>query len=173
MKTFKKFLIALFTLLLIGYLLPERIKIPVAGAGAKDWNHETFWFEPWGKSGVHKGIDIFGKIGTEVTSTTDGIVLYTGHIQYGGNVVIVLGPKWRLHYYAHLNSTETSILSFVWSGEQIGTLGDSGNAKGTPSHLHYSIVRVIPAPWKIDDSTQGYKKMYYVDPSSYLLGTKK
>jgi len=33
----------------------------VLGATPKDWNHATFWYEPWGKSGVHKGIDIFGK----------------------------------------------------------------------------------------------------------------
>ena len=40
-------------------VLPEWPQIPVAGASARDWNPRTFWFEPWGRSGVHKGIDIF------------------------------------------------------------------------------------------------------------------
>lgn len=172
MKIVKKLIIVFFAFILVGFLIPERVKIPVVGAGAQDWNHDTFWYEPWGKSGVHKGIDIFGKIGTGVTSTTDGIVLYAGQIKYGGNVVIVLGPKWRFHYFAHLQTTGTSMLSFVSSGEQIGTLGDSGNAKGKPPHLHYSIVRLIPVLWKIDSSTQGYKKMFFINPSSYLLDSE-
>ena len=100
----------------------------------------------------------------------DGIVLYAGQIQMGGNVVVVLGPKWRLHYFAHLKTIEASIFSIVSSGKLIGTVGDSGNAKGKPPHLHYSIVRLIPVPWKIDGSTQGYKKMFFINPSTYLLG---
>lgn len=141
----------------------------MVGAGIQDWNHDTFWFEPWGKSGVHKGIDIFSKKGAGVTSTTDGMVVYTGHIKYGGNIVIILGPKWRFHYFAHLDTIATSMLSPVYSGDRIGTVGDSGNAKGKPFHLHYSILRFIPVPWKIDSSTQGYKKMFFINPSSYLI----
>lgn len=170
MKISKKISTAILAPLLIGFVLPERIKIPVVGASAKDWNRESFWFEPWGTSGVHKGIDIFGKLGTGVTSTTDGIVLYTGQIRKGGNVVLILGPKWRLHYFAHLSAINTSIFNFVSSGSLIGTLGDSGNAKGKPPHLHYSISRIIPAPWKIDGSTQGYKKAFFINPSPYLGG---
>lgn len=154
----------------IGFVIPERIKIPVVGASKSDWNKKSFWFEPWGTSGVHKGIDIFGKLGTGVTSTTDGIVVYTGELQKGGKVVIVLGPKWRFHYFAHLNTVDTSAFSLVGSGDLIGTLGDSGNAKGKQPHVHYSIVRLIPAPWAIDSSSQGYKKSIFIDPGLYLGG---
>nr|WP_291505599.1 M23 family metallopeptidase [Acidovorax sp.] len=109
-------------------------------------------------------MDIFGKVGTPVLSTTDGIVLYTGEIAKGGKVVLVLGPRWRLHYFAHLDSIQT-----VASGETIGTLGATGNAQGKPPHLHYSIVRLLPAPWKADGATQGYKKAFFIDPHAYLL----
>ncbi|WXL24282.1 M23 family metallopeptidase [Ectopseudomonas mendocina] len=162
-------LLALLAVFCIGYLIPERVKIPVQGATQADWNLKSFWFEPWGASGVHKGIDIFGKLDTPVLSTTDGLVLYSGELSMGGKVVLVLGPKWRLHYYAHLNSISTSAFSLVSSGEQIATLGDSGNAKGKAPHLHYSIVRLIPAPLSADGSTQGYKKAFYLDPSAYLI----
>lgn len=151
-------------------MVPERIKIPVAGASKNDWNQQSFWFEPWGTSGVHKGIDIFADHGRPVVSTTDGMVLYTGNLAKGGNVVVVLGPKWRLHYFAHLETIDTSFLSLVLSGEAVGTVGDSGNAKGKPPHLHYSIVRLLPVPWAIDASTQGYKKAFFINPGSYLGG---
>ena len=167
----KRFIVlsAVFIILLTGYLIPETVRIPVAGATSRDWNKQTFWYEPWGTSGVHKGIDIFGKIGTDVISTTAGLVLYTGEIGKGGNVVLVLGPKWHIHYFAHLHSIGTSAFSLVTSGDKIATLGDTGNASGKPAHLHYSIVRIIPMPWKMDTSTQGYKKAFYLDPGAYLI----
>lgn len=168
MKKIRNIFLGALLVLGIGFLIPERIRIPVAGASVKDWNPQSFWFEPWGTSGVHKGIDIFGKLGTDVTSTTDGIVVYTGQIAMGGNVVLVLGPKWRFHYFAHLNAINASLFSFVKSGEVIGKLGNSGNAKGKPPHLHYSIVRLLPAPWAMDGSTQGYRKAFFINPDVYL-----
>lgn len=124
-----------------------------------------------GLSGVHKGIDIFGRLGTVVTSATAGIVLFVGSIDRGGNVAVVLGPKWRLHYYAHLDSLTTSAFRLVPPGGELGTLGDTGNARGTPLHLHYSVLRIFPVPWDIDDSTQGCWKAIYLDPDPYLCGT--
>lgn len=169
MKIARNLALGLLAVLVMGLLLPERIRIPVAGASGRDWNPKSFWFEPWGTSGVHKGIDIFGRLGTPVLSTIDGIVLYTGEIAKGGKVVLVLGPRWRLHYFAHLDSIQTGMLSPVASGETIGTLGATGNAQGKPPHLHYSIVRLLPAPWKADGATQGYKKAFFIDPHAYLL----
>lgn len=161
-------ILVLALIVLIGVIIPERRVIPVAGASESDWNENTFWFEPWGRSGVHKGIDIFGKHGTDILSTTSGLVLYTGELKMGGKVVVILGPKWRLHYFAHLATINTSIGSLTSVGEKIATLGDTGNARGKPPHLHYSIVRVFPAFWAIDKSTQGYKKAFFIDPNLYL-----
>lgn len=166
----KKALLIISSILILGFILPETKTLPVAGASARDWHPKSFWFEPWGTSGVHKGIDIFADINTPLLSTTTGLVIYQGHFAKGGNVVVVLGPKWRLHYFAHLNSFSASWFEPVKSGEMIGTVGDSGNAKGKPAHLHYSILRLIPTPWTIDSSTQGYKKAFFIDPDAYLRG---
>ena len=68
MKVLKWISIGIATLLIIGLLIPEKIMIPVQGATSKDWNHNTFWYEPWGRSGVHKGIDIFGTKNTPVVA---------------------------------------------------------------------------------------------------------
>jgi len=165
----RKVLRVLLAIFVIVLFLPEFAKIPVQGASAKDWNAKAFWFEPWGKSGVHKGIDIFGKLNTPVLSITYGVVIFTGDIAMGGKVVAVLGPKWRIHYYAHLNDDSVFIGEPVWSGKQIGLLGDTGNAKGKPPHVHYSIVTLVPYVWLADSSTQGWKKMFYLDPNDTLL----
>jgi peptidoglycan LD-endopeptidase LytH len=149
-------------------LLPEFAQIPVQGATAKDWNAQSFWYEPWGKSGVHKGIDIFGKKGTPILSTTYGVVVFKGDLPLGGRVVLALGPRWRLHYYAHLESEVVFIGKPLLIGTKIGALGDSGNAKGKPAHLHYSIVTLVPYVWHMDSSTQGWKKMFFLDPNKII-----
>ena len=85
--------------------------MPVKGATKSDYNSKSFWFYPWGESVTHKGVDIFAKKETEINSSTSGLVLYSGKISMGGMFVLVLGPKWRLHYYAHLNELKKSSLS--------------------------------------------------------------
>ena len=109
--------------------IPQSFDLPVEGMKINDFNHESYWYYPWGKSGTHKGVDIFARTGTSIHSSTRGIVLYAGQISLGGNFVIVLGPKWRLHYYAHLHEISTSSLSFVSQSTKIGTVGTSGKTR--------------------------------------------
>ena len=169
MKIKRPIATTIVVIFLIGLLLPENIVIPVKNATSKDWNHNTFWYEPWGSSVVHKGIDIFGNKGTPALSSTKGVVVFTGSLKKGGNVVAVLGPKWRIHYYAHLESISVGVGTILGSGSEIGTLGDSGNAKGKPPHIHYSIVSLIPLPWLVTGETQGWKKMFFLNPHEKLI----
>lgn len=152
-------------------LAPERPRIPVAGATQTDWNHATFWHEPWGRSGVHKGIDIFARKGTPVTAPTYGLVLFRGELALGGRVVVALGPGWLLHYFAHLDAIDSLPGQLVAAGAMLGRVGDSGNAAGRPPHLHYAVISVLPRPWRADGATQGWKKMFYLDPTDYLAGS--
>ena len=164
--TFKrKLAIAFLGILALGLCIPQRGVIPVQHATSRDWNANSFWFSPWGKSGVHKGIDIFATKGTRVISSNYGLVIYTGNIAMGGNVVAVLGPKWRIHYYAHLNSINAKTWDFAGKGDIIGSVGDSGNAAGKPPHLHYSVMSLVPYPWRVSTETQGWKKMFMLNPN--------
>lgn len=129
--------------------------IPVQNAATKDCNANSFWFAPWGKSGVHKGIDIFAKRGTPVFASTSGLVIYTGNINKGGNVVAILKPKWRIYFYAHLDTINANTFDWASRTEAIGKVGDSGNAKGKPAHLHYSVLSLAPYPWQFSTETQG------------------
>ena len=164
----RRFLLILTLIIAIGFFIPQQLRMPVAGADSVSYHPRSFWYHPWGASGTHKGVDIFARKGTAVNAATGGFVLYTGELSRGGNVVLVLGPKWRVHYYAHLQAIETERFSLVSHGERLGTVGDSGNAKGKPPHLHYSIATLIPYPWRIDDAPQGWKKMFYLDPTAYF-----
>ena len=155
-------------IVLIGMLFPQNLKMPVVGADSNDYNHETFWYEGWGTSIVHKGVDVFAKKGTRINSATWGIVLMTAERGKGGKFVVTLGPKWRLHYYAHLDEIRTKPFSFVTYESEIGTVGNTGNAITTPAHLHYGIATMIPYPWRIDDAPLGWQKMFYLNPIDYL-----
>ena len=162
----------LFLILIIGsgFVIPEQHQMPVQGATAKDWNPQSFWYYPWGRNRVHKGIDIFAKAGTPVVAPTGGFVLFTGNISMGGNVVYMIGPKWRFHYFAHLQ--ESSVRSgFVRVGQKIGSVGSTGNARGKAPHLHYSIKSLLPRIFKFNPKTiSSWDRLFYVDPGKFLLG---
>ena len=168
MRKFKKIGLVFVTILGVGLLYPQNFSMPVDGATKNSYNLKSFWYFPWGRSGTHKGVDIFARKGTAVRSTTNGLVLYTGQLKQGGNIVLVLGPKWRLHYYAHLQEITTSNFSLIANGRQVGTVGTSGNAAGKQPHLHYSLTTLIPYFWQIDAGQQGWKKMFYLNPIDFL-----
>ena len=152
-----------------GFVLPEQNIMPVKGATAKDWNEKSFWYYPWGRSGVHRGIDIFATEGTPVVASTGGFVLYSGEIAMGGNVVLMLGSKWRFHYFAHLKDSNNRRIGFVDAGQKIGSVGTSGNAVGKSPHLHYSIKSLYPQFWLYKPKLMyASQKMYYVDPDKFL-----
>lgn len=171
-KTMRRVLLALVLLISAGYLYPEHFVRPVAGMDAGSFHHKSFWYYPWGASVRHKGVDIFAPSGTPVRASTIGIVLYCGRHKRGGNMVLVLGPRWRVHHYLHLDTIAASPYHFVRRGTVLGTVGNTGNAVGKPSHLHYAITTPIPYLWQADTGIQGWKKIWYIDPTPRLLRAK-
>lgn len=164
-------LFGLLIVLTTGFLIPQNFSNPVKGSGRKDYHPKSFWYFPWGSSGTHKGVDIFAKEGTHVKSATAGIALFSGNLKKGGNVVMVLGPKWRIHYYAHLRDINVGFFDLLSAGETVGTVGTTGNAKGKQPHLHYSIFTLIPYLWRIDGAPQGWLKMFFLNPIDFLKTT--
>ena len=118
---------------------PDAVAMPVAGVRARQVA-DTFG-APRGRDRTHQGVDIFAKRGTPVTSATRGIVVRIGDYGIGGKHVWVLGPGGERHYYAHLDGWASGLHRYqvVRAGDALGTVGDTGNARGTPPHLHYGI----------------------------------
>lgn len=165
-KLIRKSLFALLLFILAGFLVPENFQLPVQGMNKSSYHPDSYWAYPWGKSITHKGVDVFAKKGTAVLAAAPGVVIFKGNNGAGGHSVLTLSPKWRIHYYAHLNEIKLDSKRFIKAGKTIGTVGDSGNAKGKPPHLHYVIVSLIPHIWKMDSGIQGYYKAIYLNPIS-------
>lgn len=119
---------------------PSSLPIPVRGVRRSDLRNS--WGAPRSGGRNHKGIDIFAPRGREILSTTPGLVVTVGHNLLGGRIVWVLGPGGHWHYYAHLEKFgDVRPGDVIREGTVVGYVGDSGNAKGTPPHLHYGIYR--------------------------------
>jgi murein DD-endopeptidase MepM/ murein hydrolase activator NlpD len=88
----------------------------------------------------HEGVDIFAPRGTPVVAATDGLVVRVGETARGGRTVWLLDPRRGISiYYAHLDTQHVSTGAIVRAGETLGTVGNTGNARTTPPHLHFGI----------------------------------
>jgi murein DD-endopeptidase MepM/ murein hydrolase activator NlpD len=76
-----------------------------------------------------------------VHSATEGIVTHVGENNLGGKVVFILGAGGRTYYYAHLDRHEEDLNAgdLVTTNTVIGYVGNTGNARATPPHLHFAI----------------------------------
>lgn len=112
---------------------------PVAGATNKSIGSFYGDSREGGKR-KHEGIDIFAKKGTPVIAPTDGLVTRVTTGRLGGNVVWMQDKKrGHSYYFAHLDKQLVIPGTQVKKGDTLGTVGNTGNARYTPSHLHFGI----------------------------------
>lgn len=118
---------------------PVSLPVPVEGVRAKQIA-DTFG-APRGTDRTHQGVDIFATRGTPIRSATRGVVVDVSDGGLGGRQVWVLGPGRERHYYAHLDDWATGLSAgqAIQAGDVLGFVGTTGNARGTPPHLHYGI----------------------------------
>ena len=89
---------------------------------------------------LHEGVDIFAPRGTPVIAPADGYISRVGNSKLGGKVVWMRDRKRRHSYYfAHLDSQMVQPGMRVSRGHVLGLVGNTGNAKYTPPHLHFGI----------------------------------
>ena len=104
------------------------------------WAFADTWGAARSNGRTHEGVDIFAPRGTPVRATTRGLVVRVGENELGGRTVTVMGPGGFNHYYAHLERyADVSAGTWVKAGDVVGFVGTSGNARGTPPHLHYGV----------------------------------
>jgi hypothetical protein len=88
----------------------------------------------------HQGVDIFAPKGTAALAAVDGVVEHVGYSTLGGKVVWLSDrERRRFFYYAHLDEFEALEGSEVKAGDVLGYVGNTGNARSTPPHLHFGI----------------------------------
>lgn len=99
------------------------------------------WQAARGTDRRHEGQDIFAARGTPILSATRGIIYKIGENNLGGQTVSVIGSGGRIYYYAHLDSYAHGIEvgDPVTTRTVLGYVGTTGNAQGTPPHLHFGV----------------------------------
>ncbi len=131
-------------------VVSRSLAFPVAG---KKGNIGDLWgARRDGGRRTHKGIDIFARRGTPVVAISNGVIVNRDHTQIGGKTLWLKSAQhpWTA-YYAHLDKQLVKEGQFVRKGQVIGTVGNTGNARTTPSHLHFGISQrkgwVNPLPY--------------------------
>lgn len=113
-------------------------RFPVGGRATftDDW-----WFPRFVPTlHLHEGTDIFAPYGTPARAPADGTLKQTVS-PVGGFSVYVTEPNGTYYYLAHLSRFEAGQVSgqAVRTGDVVGYVGDSGNARGTSPHVHFEV----------------------------------
>jgi peptidoglycan LD-endopeptidase LytH len=99
------------------------------------------FIDSWGfpRSGGrrHEGVDMFAAYGTPLRAVADGLVLRVSTNRLGGLAINLRDTSGDRYYYAHLSTALVRSGQLVHAGDVIGAVCDSGNAAGTPPHLHF------------------------------------
>jgi len=134
----------------------EKLAVPVHGVRVRQI--KDTWHAPRSGERLHQGQDIFAARGTPVRSATEGYVVRVGENNLGGKTVSVLGAGGRVYYYAHLDAYAPGLSTgdYVTTESVLGEVGTTGNAQGTPPHLHFGVYTtggaINPLPLLADKS---------------------
>src|SRR5688572_8408290 len=117
----------------------SRIKMPVDDVTRREVTDT--WGAPRSGGRTHEGQDIFAPKGTKILSATNGYVYKIGENNLGGQTVSVISSGGRVYYYAHLDAYAPGLKvgDPVTTRTLLGFVGTTGNAQGTPPHLHFGV----------------------------------
>jgi len=86
---------------------------------------------------LQKGIDVRAPLGTKVYAVWDGKVVHAGWFRGFGNLMIVDHGDQVFSLMAHLDSLQKAIGDSVRTGDEVGTVGDTGSLKG--AYLYFEL----------------------------------
>lgn len=114
----------------------------------------------------HHGVDVFGALGQPLVAVADGIVFSVGWNKVGGNRLWIVDRAGNQFYYAHLSAFSTAAVNGarVKAGQVVGFIGNTGDAEGTPYHVHFEVHPVSLLYLGYDGA---------VDPTPYLDAWKR
>ncbi|MCP3976214.1 MAG: peptidoglycan DD-metalloendopeptidase family protein [bacterium] len=125
------------------------IVLPVGGSHS----YTDSWGAPRSGGRTHQGTDIFAAKLTPVLAAADGVITRIAIGERAGRYIVIKHAGGWHTFYLHLNNdtegTDDGLLNVSPQGVEVGAkvkagdlldyVGDSGNAEGTPSHLHFEI----------------------------------
>lgn len=94
------------------------------------------WGRRWGR--MHDGLDITGKVGSNIVAAADGVVVYSGNEIGGyGNITVIAHKNGFFTVYAHAKNNYTKEGQRVYRGQVIAQIGMTGRSSGP--HLHFEV----------------------------------
>jgi murein DD-endopeptidase MepM/ murein hydrolase activator NlpD len=137
-----------------GVPLPDDI-LSVVGpfpvAGLSWWRDDWHAYRCCPYEHLHRGLDMFAARGTPVVAAADGTISQKVNGSVSGLGVEITDASGTQYFYAHLDGFATGLArgQSVRRGDVVGYVGNTGNARGTSSHLHFEIQPGgIPVPPK-------------------------
>lgn len=89
---------------------------------------------------THLGVDMFAAMGTPVAAITDGTITRRSSSTLGGLYIYFTGTDGTEYFYTHLSGyTDIPVGRQIDGGTHVGYVGNSGNARGTPPHVHFEV----------------------------------
>jgi RHS repeat-associated protein len=116
---------------------PGHLRAPVNGEG--QWGADRSGGRP------HMGLDIAGRGGeSPIYANLGGTVTYAGRRtdrqgKAYGNLITIDHGGGLVTRYGHNDSNGVSVGQEVEAGQQIGIVGNTGNAATTPAHVHFEV----------------------------------
>jgi len=91
--------------------------------------------------GWHHGDDIFAALGAPILAVEHGTVFSVGWNKVGGWRLWLRDDRGNEFYYAHLSAYSPLAVNgaIVSAGDVLGFVGNTGDAEGTPYHLHFEV----------------------------------
>ena len=96
----------------------------------------------------HRGIDIAGNTGDNVSASDNGKVISTGYDGRSGNNIEIDHGRGYVTFYAHLSKIGVSVGQTVAKGQCIGKVGNTGHTTGPHLHFEIRINNVLVNPLK-------------------------
>lgn len=125
----------------------------------------------------HMGSDIFAPVGRPVLAAADGVVTVATFTPKGGPgaKVAIYHGRGVYTYYLHMSAVYCAEGQRVRAGDVIAAVGATGNAVGTPPHLHFEIDVAVETqdkpPWFVayaNDPWPGVSSLRSVEPLAYV-----
>ncbi len=114
---------------------------PFAFPAAGPHSFSNDWHQPrGGGTRQHMGCDIMASMGTPAVACVNGTITV---VTEGGNagkyLRLTMEGSSTFFYYMHMQDITVSVGQKVQAGQLVGHVGDTGNARGGPAHIHFEV----------------------------------
>ena len=96
------------------------------------------WGDPRPGGRRHQGTDIMAAYGLPVVAVLSGVI-QTNYSANGGNSLYLRAVDGNEYFYAHNSRNVAHDGQHVVTGEVIGYVGNTGDARGGPTHVHFEL----------------------------------